>query len=265
MAIEFICPSCQGTLSMPDDAAGRLVRCGSCLATLRVPDAPADSAPPAYELVKPPRTRPAEPVHGDRDEHGEPLPRGKRKRKSRRSPLFWIVVVLLTLGLFTCLACGGVVLILATPRWHEYDSQVGGYTVQFPARMNPNIAREAGVDLKLNETLEGAALIGRAEYYWVWHTPFDGRWRKLADDEAVIDEVVKHMTKNKGEVEKSTRKKVDGCAAREVVIQRDDGQVYHCMVVVGKSKLYIVAAGGPFMDSEPNERVRHFLDNFHVK
>ena len=269
MAIEFICPACQGTLSMPDDAAGRLVRCGSCMATLRVPDAPLAPAQPAYEPVKPPRTKTAEPVRDDRDEHGEPVPRNKRrnKKKSGRSPLFWIIVILLALGLFTCLACGGGMLILATPRWIKHESERGGFTVEFPAKLNTRIAQDAKLELKPDEAVEGAALIGRAEFYWVWHIKYEGRWQNFADDEAVIDEVLKHLTKNgkKGEVEKSTPKKVDGCAAREVVIQRVDGQVYHCLVVVGKTRLYIVAAGGPFMDTDPPARVRFFFDNFHLK
>ena len=56
MAIEFICPACQGTLSMADDAAGRLVRCGNCQATLRVPD-----APPARSAYEPDEPRPKRP------------------------------------------------------------------------------------------------------------------------------------------------------------------------------------------------------------
>ena len=51
MAIEFVCPTCNGTLRVDDGSAGRVIRCGSCLTTLRVPDAA--PAPPAPERVVP--------------------------------------------------------------------------------------------------------------------------------------------------------------------------------------------------------------------
>jgi hypothetical protein len=263
MAIEFLCPSCQGTLSMPDDAAGRLVRCGNCLSTLRVPDA---APTPAYEPPPPPK-KPAEPVRDERfDEHGEPRPRRKTKKPSGRSPLFWIVVILLGLGLFTCLACGGGILILATPRWKTHESTNGEFRVDLPAVPNENIGRDAKLQLKPGEKVEGAVLAGRLEFFWVWYAPFEGAWRKVANEEKLIDEVVKHMTQeDKSEVLSSKPRTVDGQPARELAIRQVDNQTYHCLVVVGKTKLYIVAAGGPLMEEQPNPRVRRFLDSFHLK
>jgi hypothetical protein len=46
MAIEFVCPTCEGTLRVDDDSAGRVIRCGACLSMLRVPGV---AAPPAPE------------------------------------------------------------------------------------------------------------------------------------------------------------------------------------------------------------------------
>ena len=265
MAIEFICPACHGMLSMADDAAGRLVRCGNCQATLRVPDAA--PAPPTYEVVEPLRPKRPEPRYEDdgRDEHGEPRTR-RVKQKAGRGALFWIVIILLALGLFTCLACGGGILILATPRWHKHDSQNGGYTVELPAPINPNVAREAKLELKKNEVVEGALLAGRLELYWVWYAPFEGGFRPGVRDQEVLDKAVKDIIKDgDGVVVKETPRTVDGCAAREVIVSLDDGQTHHCLIVVGKTKLYIVQAGGPFVGPEGNPRIRKFLDSFHMK
>ena len=266
MAIEFLCPACQGTLSMPDDAVGRLVRCGNCMTTLRVPDA-APTAPRELPLPSPPpprRPRKAAPVDsGDRDEHGEPRPR-RGKKKAGRGPIFWIVIILLALGFFTCLACGGGTLILATPRWHTHQSDKGNFKVDFPAQVNPNIEHDAKIELKPGEHVEGAVLAGRLEFYWVWYKDFPERVA-FNTDEQILDETVKNLSKEGvGTVEKEVDRKVDNYAAREVVIVQPDGQTHHCLIVVAKSRLYIATAGGPFVSVEGNERVRRFLDSFHI-
>lgn len=266
MAIEFLCPACRGTLSMPDDSAGKLVRCGNCLATLRVPD-----APPAPVHEPPPRSRPrpAQPVREsrpDRDEHGEPRPRRSQK-KGGRSALFWILIVLAILGLFTCVACGGVWAMLAQPRWKEHKPADGGYRVEFPAPLNPNIAREAQLELGKGERVDGAMLVGRLELYWVWYSPFEGPWRKAVNEDALLDQAERSMAKDgKGRIVRSTPKKVDGFPAREIVIASNEGEGhYHCLIVVGKEKLYIVVAGGLFTKAEGSARTRRFLDSFQLK
>jgi hypothetical protein len=57
MAIEFLCPTCSGTLRVGDASAGRVVRCGACQTTLRVPGAPAP-APAAVPVAPPPEPQP---------------------------------------------------------------------------------------------------------------------------------------------------------------------------------------------------------------
>ena len=42
MAIEFVCPTCTGTLQVADEAAGRVIRCGGCQTMLRVPEEKSD-------------------------------------------------------------------------------------------------------------------------------------------------------------------------------------------------------------------------------
>lgn len=262
MAIEFMCPSCQGMLAMPDEAAGRLVRCGNCLATLRVPDAPPTA--PVYEPAERPPRNP-EPVDDDRDEHGEPLPRKTRKKKkSGRSPLFWILLTLFGLGCFACLACGGVMVVLGTPRWQPFHSDRGQFSVELPAPPNPAVDREAKLRLNLKDfQVEGTMLVGRVELYWVSYK--DLAPKRKADDEE-LDGIEKQMRDSMGPIESTKAKTVDGLPARELVVRNiNDGQITHCLVVIGKSKVYIVAASGPLFEAQPNSRVRHFFDNFHPK
>lgn len=268
MAIEFICPSCQGTLSMADDAAGKMVRCGNCLATLRVPDAPnAEPARPDYE---PPPRRP-QPLYEDddptRDEYGEPRKRNRKvKKKGGRSAIFWILVILFGLGLFTCLACGGIMVMLGKARWTPHESPDGEYRVDFPAPLNPNIAQDAKVQLGKGERVEGAVLVGRVEFYWVWWSTFENGFQAGLNDKDILDEAVKNLTREgNATVVREAPKTVDGFNAREVVLSLAEGQVHHCLIVVGKTKLYVVAAGGPFVNEGGNARIRKFLDSFHLK
>lgn len=59
MAVEFICPTCNGTLRVGDESAGRVVRCGACQTMLRVPGQAV--APLAAVPVAPPRAPTAQP------------------------------------------------------------------------------------------------------------------------------------------------------------------------------------------------------------
>ncbi|VTR90977.1 : Laminin_G_3 [Gemmata massiliana] len=56
MPIEFVCPTCNGTLRVEDDFAGRVIRCGSCQTMLRVPNEPnaPDSLTQSVVPVAPP-------------------------------------------------------------------------------------------------------------------------------------------------------------------------------------------------------------------
>src|SRR5437879_2402822 len=101
--IEFVCPSCRSGLRVGDDTAGQVVRCGSCLATVRVPDVPPEPPPPRNP--DPPRPA-AEPVD-------QPRPRPLRRRpppakKSGRGVVFWVLIVLVVLGLLGAGMCGGL-------------------------------------------------------------------------------------------------------------------------------------------------------------
>ncbi|AMV29703.1 hypothetical protein VT84_35240 [Gemmata sp. SH-PL17] len=51
MPIEFVCPTCNGTLRVEDDFAGRVIRCGSCQTMLRVPNEPNAPDPLTQSVV----------------------------------------------------------------------------------------------------------------------------------------------------------------------------------------------------------------------
>ncbi len=59
MAIDFLCATCNGTLRVGDESAGRVIRCGACQTMLRVPGVALPPPPPplAAVPVAPPRTK----------------------------------------------------------------------------------------------------------------------------------------------------------------------------------------------------------------
>jgi predicted Zn finger-like uncharacterized protein len=277
MAIEFVCPACQGSLRVADDAAGRIVRCGSCLATLRVPgeamdEGPVESAPAVprpVETVAPPRSTSRE----DRDErdeedYGEPRPTRRRpaaKKSTGRGVLFWLVIIAMTFCLLTCLACGGIMLVFATPHWRTHESAAGGYKVDFPADLNPYISEQAKRRQKANEVVEGTMLVGRLETFWVAYVDLDPQMRRKPADELLKQAVQALANDTPGSsIDRETPKTVDGFPANEIVLTLQDGSTHHCLIVVAKSRIYIATAGGPLVSSEGNERVRKFLDSFHI-
>lgn len=155
-------------------------------------------------------------------------------------------------------------LILAVPRWKPHQSEKGGFKIDFPAKVNPNIAREAHLQLKPGEFVEGTMLVGRAEFYWVWYKDIPDR-NGVVDDERLLDESVQALVKDgMGTVMRETPKNVDGFAARELIIIQENQQVSHCLIVLARTRLYLVAVSGPMIDTEGNERIRHFFDSFKI-
>lgn len=276
MAIEFVCPACHGALRVPDESAGQVMRCGNCMTALRVPtDAPKEPEPiePVFELERrsyPDNELAPRPRRIDRtdrieeDDYGEPRPRRRRLvKKKSRGVLFWLVIILFGLGLFTCLACGGIWLAFSIPRWHTHESDEGHYRVDLPAPLNPGINQEVKLRQKPNEVIEGTVLAGRLELYWVAHSKVDLP-AILAGDQAVLQAAVDGLVKeNLGTVIRKAPKNVDGFPGQEVVIVHD-GLTTHCLIVAARARVYIVAAGGPFVSAEGNSRIRRFLDSFHI-
>src|SRR5262245_7959082 len=105
MAIEFVCPACQGTLRVGDDAAGRIVRCGSCMTTLRVP-----AEAPTVSDNQPPRSaaEPVTPPSGPSESRPRPVRRRRRTPPPQggRNILVWLLVVFGLIAFLILLVCG---------------------------------------------------------------------------------------------------------------------------------------------------------------
>src|SRR6202035_1240860 len=88
MAISFSCPSCDHTIKVKDELAGRKVRCPECSTAIRVPELEvAEEEEPSPRKRLPAREDGEQPLRkqsrpaADEDEEAPP-PRKKKKKKS---------------------------------------------------------------------------------------------------------------------------------------------------------------------------------------
>lgn len=144
MAIATTCPNCLALFRLPDELAGRKVKCQKCQGLFIVPSSdatmtspglqaspaqtpaeehPATAPVPSFPLPPPPSVQPP-PAASEQDERIEedaedlPLPAPKRSGQSRRRPhrekasaassMMPMVLVLLGVGLLGCIGCTGV-------------------------------------------------------------------------------------------------------------------------------------------------------------
>ncbi len=276
MAIEFICPSCQGTLRVADSSAGGVVRCGNCLGTLRVPLLPDAATSPSEPEPEPRRAAepiapPPPPRREAEEDYGEPRPRPRRRRPpprpAGRGALFWVMMALLFVGLLTAATCGGIFLVLQ-PKWRVHHSGAGGYKVELPAEARNDMeemVRARGA-IQPNVRIEGTLLLVKLEEYSVVYADIDEQLRPFMQDEDILDDAVTGLEEDEPGVVilRDNPTTVSGFPAREVVFTHSDGGTYVCRIVVADTRLYIVTAGGPNMDTDGNERTRRFLDSFEV-
>lgn len=272
MAIEFVCPACQGTLRVGDEAAGRVVRCGSCMTTLRVPEqAPAAPEPPPARTAAEPVAPPVRERGGSPGEFPDrpPARRTRRRRaapppRSGRGVLFWLLVVFGIGAFFVVLACGGLMLAFA-PKWRTHHSDDGGFKVDLPADPVPNIDKQAKVRNQPNAHAEGTVLPLKLEQYVVFYWDFTPAERRGLSDDDILDEAMKGIRRdapNLKEVQ-SRRVTVSGFDGREVEFEDRDGGRYYARLVVADTRLFIVAAGGPQAKKKTGDIAR-FLDSFAI-
>src|SRR5262249_50023127 len=136
--ISTICPRCGVPLNVPDEFAGREVRCGGCRTVFAAPLPPADVLPVLEEAdpdpAPPPRRRPP---YGRRP----PL---QRRRGGRTLLLVGIVAGVLLLG---CVGGAGVIYLLFV---HEIEEPVTAadrgvvITAEDVARFVPMLKFEPG-------------------------------------------------------------------------------------------------------------------------
>jgi hypothetical protein len=290
MAIEFVCPTCNGTLRVADDAAGRVIRCGGCLSTLRVPAADPATAPPDGPFGAEPPAPPARRARPDRDEPRPDPPRRRRdrdrdrdeddfdrprRRRDDESPpppgrgvFFWLVIIgtVLFLGLLSC--CGLLWWQLPKENWHWHESQQGGFKVEMPADPQPNVEDAAGIKLDKGTRAEGTVRVRglQPEHFLVVYRDIPGTKDRVANgggDEKELDERTDRVlgaTQVQGQVRQKSIT-VDGFPGRELEYKGKGGK-YTVRIIVADTRLYIVMAGGQLPHGSPD--VRRFVESFHV-
>jgi hypothetical protein len=181
--------------------------------------------------------------------------------------LFWVLVIILLLGFLTVAACGGLILLLAQPHWQTHESLAGGFKVDFPAELQPDIRDMAKGKRQDNGEIEGTMLVGRLEVYSVYHKELDAAARQFSDEQ-ILKTVVAGMKadpENQGiGIIREQPMTVAGYPAREVVFTHPDGGTNVCRVVVAGSHQYILGVSGPLMKPDGNERSERFFDSFQV-
>jgi hypothetical protein len=291
MALEFTCPACGGTLQVGDDAIGRVVRCGGCLTMLRVPetaardfpevpaspygDAPQGDTPRGEALPRatpvseepqsassPPREQPrprrARPVDDD-----EPLP-------SSRGTLFWVLLAMGVVGLGCMGFCGGLMFFASrAEKWHQYQSQNGGFRVELPApprqdlEVRPRVLK-GGKNNPL-EVVEGTKVPERDEEYLVMYRDLPLARLALGEQEILAREV-KELEESPEVGEVLRKQKINtpnGLHGQEVIYQSRHGGIYTTRFFLVGSRLYELSAGGPMCDPD-DARVAQFLNSFEV-
>ncbi|QDU20188.1 hypothetical protein [Urbifossiella limnaea] len=235
MALE--CTDCGAGLTRADrDGDG--YRCGRCGAQVREPRRTPD----------------------DYDDG----PRRRRPKKSGNGPVLLVLGAIGLLVLFSCAGLVGVVVWSGKPRWEEFRSPAGGYSVDLPARARTDMADLAAAHgpVEPGVVYEGTLLLGRLEEYRVTHGDLDAEVRNTQTDAEILDGMVKNLRDDPPPAEVVSTKDitVSGFPARELHL-RVEQQSALVRVVVTRTKWYTVIAGGPFTPvTEP--RLRRFVESF---
>jgi hypothetical protein len=234
------CPDCGGRLTGADREADDY-RCGRC-----------------GVLVREPRRTPGGDDYDDR-------PR-RRRRPPKRSGR-GVLLVLGAVGLLLLLGCGGVigaVVWAGTPRWEEYRSPNGGYTVELPAKARADMAKIAANHgpVPPGVVYEGTLLLGRLEEYSIVYTDLAPDLRFGNTDEMILDQALKNLREGPVPATIISTKDVtvSGYKAREVKLRLKEQNLLS-RIVVTPTRLYTAIAGGPFTGAD-EPRVRRFVESF---
>lgn len=298
MAIEFVCPSCGGTLRVGDETAGQVIRCGGCMSALRVPIPAPPAAPPPppppphaapdspFETAAPPPRRVPDRNPTDVEplpERDDDLPTAYRvdpdaPDERRRRPLpppppasggrivVWLLVIggIGFVGLIGC--CAGVFMLLPGPEWREHKSTDGGFKVELPAEPQPDVERAANIRLEAGGKSEGAQIARRVQQYMVIYRDIPGTKDREAaggSDEKQIDLAVAKLTgapetKFKGDPKNAT---VGGFPMREIEFQGRTGW-YVARIIVADTRQYVLIVHGVTRPSPAD--VHRFMNSFEI-
>lgn len=123
--LVFDCPSCGAKLQMPENLAGKKVRCATCQGIITAPadqadaitaDSPSESAPAATGVTAPEHARASRPMAAEDDYDDDRSRRGPRRDGSTAAAATGIgvgAIVLIVVGVGACLLvpCIGVALL----------------------------------------------------------------------------------------------------------------------------------------------------------
>jgi hypothetical protein len=233
------CPECGAVLTAADREADDY-RCGRCGALVRTPR----------------RTT---------DEYDD------RPRRRRRPPAKGgggsLLLILGAVAVLLLLACGGIigaVVWAGKPKWEEFRSPAGGYTVELPAKARPDMAQIAAKHgpIPPGVTCEGTILLGRLEEYSVVYTDINPLERFGNTDDRLLDQAADGLKNAQppARVLSSKNVTVSGYSGRELELDMQ-GQKRVVRIVVTRTRVYRVIAGGPLTPTT-DPRVRRFVESF---
>lgn len=250
MPIEFRCPACAGLLRVPDEHAGRAVRCPACRAT---PVAPRAEAPPMAEVV--PAAKP-EPVARPRAKPRALEPAGAPRSSAKLiAGLIALIVALVGAGGFALWRTA-----TAPAEWREFASPKGGFRVELPAPPRADIERLIDMPPDPNTVAEGTAFHGTA-YAVMWTDFPDGR--NGVGDDAILSGAIDGLRQEfgAGAVEGVRDLEADGFAAREAAVNVPGEGRAVFRVVVTDARLFVLAVAPSDQNGADAAR---FLESFRV-
>jgi hypothetical protein len=166
-------------------------------------------------------------------------------------------------GLFAC--CGGLLFMMPKPNWHEHKSEKGGYTVQFPGKVQPDVEQAAGLRLEEGEKSEGAVASWSEQYIVIYK---DGpgtkeRAAKNETDEQEIDVAIDKLltSAGAGKPDPDKRMTVGGFPARQVTFHCDSGW-YTVRMIVADTRVYSLIVHS--LSHPVDTNVSKFMDSFQI-
>jgi predicted Zn finger-like uncharacterized protein len=283
MSFPIACPNCDARLQVPDELAGKRVKCKKCGNSFvaRTPDNEEElpSRPTRKAETAKPRLRPVD-DHEDDDADAEDEPRPKSRQNKRLKPpapsaLTWIltgIACLLIIG-------GGVFAAIYFSRESKPNATVVQNDNEPPTQPGPSVGPLAGSPLNLAEWVEHVeagkyrvkfplapeiesrddqAEIGPVRLQHLHCAAHAGNFalevlEVLADAKADAEAILNQATKQaevrfpKGTTTSSKTITHQAFPGREVVLALEAGSQAVVRIIVGSNRVYILQVSSPRM------------------
>lgn len=184
---------------------------------------------------------------------------GRVPRRSRTLALVGLVIV-----------AGGYRWYQWQPHWHTYTSTAGGFTIELPAPVRPEMADYT--EEKWSKKIEGTLLPAHPEEYIVadFSYPRSGyqslprvglRPYPIGPDRVLHSDLPYLLPSSKDRTMNLTEGSVNGHAALDAEFELPDGRIGMVRVIKSNGRMYILSARGPRTDAG-KQRCRRFIDSF---